>query len=110
MDCAAKIATFESNAKYFSNWGGSFYVGAQAYGARLFMICYLSQFILDYYHAGQNVSEFWQPARYNYQSGLDYDIHEPFTDGFNKVLTSSWSTPLNVDGMHPNVKGDINIV
>lgn len=92
-DCLLKILQFESNPKYFSNPGGSLYVGAQAYGARLFMICYLSQFILDRYHHGSNVSEFWQPARFNYHSGLDYDIHEPFTDGFNKFLTSKWSAP-----------------
>jgi len=32
------------------------------------------------------VSEFWQPARFNYQSGLDYDVHDPYTDSFNKWM------------------------
>jgi hypothetical protein len=65
-DCFKKILFYESSSKYASNPGGSFYAGAQAYGARLFAICLLSQFLLDHYHAGSNVSEFWQPARFNF--------------------------------------------
>lgn len=109
-DCIKKIGFYESQSRYFSNPGGSFFVGAQAYGTRLFFICYLSQFLLDYYHAGSNVSEFWQPARFNYQSGLDYDIHEPFTDGFNKFMTTKWSTAIPAASMHPDGKSDIRVV
>ena len=50
----------------------------------MFLICYLSQFALDYYHSANYVSEFWQPARYMYHGGIDYDIHDPYTDAFNK--------------------------
>ena len=39
--------------------------------------------ILDAYHSSDMVSEFWQPARFSYTSGIDYDIHNPWTDGFN---------------------------
>jgi hypothetical protein len=43
FDCFCKILFYESrNTGYYSNPGGSLYVGAQAYGARLFLICYLS--------------------------------------------------------------------
>ena len=59
------------------------------------MIAFLSQYLLDYYHGSANVSEFWQPARFNYQGGIDYDIHEPFSDGYNKFMMSLYS---NVGG------------
>jgi hypothetical protein len=91
-DCFKKMWYFEGSSHHQSNPGGVFFAGGQAYSVRLFMICYLSQFILDYYHAGNNVSEFWQPARFNYQSGIDYDVHDPFTDGFNKFMTTKWSS------------------
>ena len=58
--------------------------------------------MLDYYHATDKVTEFWQPARFTYQSGIDYDIHNPYTDGFNKVMTSSWSAPGGFQAAHPN--------
>lgn len=38
---------------------GCFFSGGQAYYARLFLICYLSQYFLDWYHGRQMVSEFW---------------------------------------------------
>ena len=58
-DCFKKMWYFEGSSHHQSNPGGVFFAGGQAYSVRLFMICYLSQFILDYYHAGNNVSEFW---------------------------------------------------
>lgn len=70
--------------------GGAFFAGAQAYALRLFLICYGSAFLLDYYQANNYVSEFWQPARYHYQSGLDYDIHDPYTDSFNKFMVTNF--------------------
>ena len=65
FDCAVKMYTYEGNMKYHSNLG-CFFSGGQAYSARLFAICFLSQYILDWYHGRQMVSEFWQPARFNY--------------------------------------------
>lgn len=56
------------------------------------MIAYLSQFVLDYYHGANYVTEFWQPARFSFQGGIDYDVHEPFTDGFNKFMSTKWSS------------------
>jgi hypothetical protein len=35
------------------------------------------------YHALNYNPELWQTARYQYQTGIDYDINEPFTDVFN---------------------------
>jgi len=54
------------------------------------MIAYMSQYMLDYYHCHSYVSEFWQPARFHFQSGIDYDIHDPYTDAFNKALVSNY--------------------
>jgi len=86
-DCLNKMLVFESNHKLQSNLG-CFFSGGQAYGIRLFFICLISQYMLDYYHGSHQVSEFWQPARFNYQGGIDYDVHEPFTDAFNKMMVS----------------------
>ena len=88
-DCAVKMMHYEGSQKYHSNWG-CFFSGGQAYAIRLYAICFLSQYFLDWYHGRAMVSEFWQPARFNYQGGLDYDIHEPFSDGFNKMMMSKW--------------------
>ena len=96
-DCFNKIFAFESNLNHHNNLG-SFYTGGQAYGIRLFGICFVSQFLLDWYHGNANVSEFWQPARYNYQGGLDYDVHEPFTDAFNKMAMSRFYLDDQSDG------------
>lgn len=57
-DCFKKMLKYEGNPRWHGNLG-CFFTGGQAYGIRLFAICYLSQFLLDYYHGGANVSEFW---------------------------------------------------
>lgn len=48
-DCFKKMMFYEANAKYHANPGSVFFAGAQAYGARLFAVCYLSSFLLDFY-------------------------------------------------------------
>ena len=48
-------------------------------------------YVLDYYHEGKNVSEFWSPAKHKVQTGIDYDVHDPFTDGFNQFMVSKWN-------------------
>jgi len=58
FDCFHKMWTYEGSMKYHSNLG-CFFSGGQAYGARLFLICFLSQYFLDWYHGRQMVSEFW---------------------------------------------------
>jgi solute carrier family 25 oxoglutarate transporter 11 len=54
FDCLQKILRYECNSKYSSNFQ-SFYAGLEAYFLRLFLICYLSQFLLDYYHSNSYV-------------------------------------------------------
>jgi len=105
-DCFKKICFYECNTTHSSNAAGSFYTGGQAYFARLFFICYASQFILDYYHGtSAYVSEFWQPARFSYQSGIDYDIHEPFTDAFNKMMAINTHITNEAPEMMPSGEG-----
>jgi hypothetical protein len=65
IDCLGKILKYECNANKSSNFQ-SMYAGLEAYWARLFLICWTSQYLLDYYHANDYVSEFWQPARFHY--------------------------------------------
>jgi len=82
LHCFSAMLKYECNPRKFSH-GNAFYAGAQAYSVRLFSIALLSQYLLDRYHATDNVSEFWQPSRFHVATGIDYDIHNPYTDGFN---------------------------
>ena len=54
----AAMLKYEANPSKFSH-GNAFYAGAQSYSIRLFVIALLSQYLLDYYHATDKVSEFW---------------------------------------------------
>lgn len=109
FDCLVKICRYESQQKYGSNVQ-SLFAGLEAYWIRLFLICYLSQFLLDYYHAKHYVQEFWQPARFTYHSGIDYDIHEPFTDAFNKQLVASYAGSGGLPAAHPSGKDSMIII
>ena len=100
---------YECNPKYSSNFQ-SFYAGFEAYYLRLFLICYVSQFMLDVYHARNYVPEFWQPARYNFQTGIDYDVHDPYTDAFNKKLVASYVGMGGLPAASPSGKDGINLV
>ena len=108
-DCFVKMWTYEGRMKYHSNFG-CFYTGGQAYAARLYAICFVSQYLLDWYHGRQMVSEFWQPARFNYQGGLDYDVHEPFSDGFNKFMMSKWGIVESEAAYSPDIKSQLKLV
>lgn len=57
------------------------------------------------------MSEFWQPARFHYQGGIDYDIHDPYTDAFNKKLVSTYTGPGGLGAAHPSGKeGELIII
>ncbi len=88
----------------------SMYAGLQAYWLRMFLICYLSQFLLDYYHRLNYVPEFWQPARFHYPTGIDYDIHDPFTDAFNRKLVASFHGKSGFAAGHPSGKDEFIVV
>jgi len=106
LDCMAKILRYECSPKKFANFG-TFYTGGQAYFARLYGIALVSQWILDYYHANNYTEEYWQPARYQFASGIDYDVHEPWTDGPNKMMVYNWSAKAGFPGLHPDGKSHL---
>ena len=81
VDCAVKIIRYESNMFKNANMQ-SFYGGMQAYWLRLFGICYISQYLLDYYHSHNFDVEPWSTASYNTHPGMEFNIHEPFDDAF----------------------------
>lgn len=112
LDCFAKMFKYECSFDHFSNLG-AFYSGGQAYFARLYAIAIVTQYMLDYYHNSSKVQEFWQPARYQYQSGIDYDIHNPYTDAFNREMTSKWRAEGGFSAIHPlgaQGKSTINVL
>lgn len=100
---------YECNPKYSSNFQ-TFYAGLEAYFLRFFLICYLSQFALDVYHARHYDQEFWQPARFHYHGGIDYDVHDPYTDAFNKKLVATYIGEGGLPAAHPNGKTGMTIV
>lgn len=66
--------------------------------------------MLDYYHSSSKVSEFWQPARFQYSTGIDYDIHNPYTDGFNKVMNTNVNAKGGYGFLHPDGKSLIKVI
>lgn len=113
LNCFTKIWKYECNMEMHHSNFGAFYSGGQAYFLRLYAIAIMSQYALDYYHASDKVSEFWQPARFHYQTGIDYDIHNPYTDGFNKQMVTQWRARGGMQAIHPdgaNGKGEINFM
>ena len=54
LDCLGKILKYECCWEKYNNFG-SFYTGGQAYFARLWVIAFGSQLLLDRYHATANV-------------------------------------------------------
>jgi hypothetical protein len=95
--------------KYSNNFL-SFYAGFESYYLRFFLICYLSQFLLDYYHGSHYVQEFWDPARFHYQTGIDYDVHDPYTDAFVKAMTANYVGKGGLAAAHPSGKVDMVII
>ena len=58
LDCGLKIWRYEGSYDKCSN-PGCFYNGGQAYFARLYVIAFVSQYLLDWYHASDMEREFW---------------------------------------------------
>lgn len=109
IDCFDKMIKYECNFLKYNNFG-SFYSGGQAYAVRLWVIAYASQLLLDRYHGTYYQSEFWQPARFQYQTGIDYDIHDPYTDGFNRMMTTNWMAKGGFGALHPDGKSNVKVL
>ena len=109
VDCMAKILKFECARSKQSNLC-AFYTGGQPYFVRLWVIAMLSQYLLDWYHNADNVSEFWGPARFQAQTGIDYDIHNPYTDGLNQMMLREWMAKGGYNHMHPDGKSQIKVM
>jgi hypothetical protein len=62
------------------------------------------------YHKRNYEQEFWQPARFHYHGGIDYDIHDPYTDAFNKHLVASYVGKGGLAAAHPQGKEGMTIV
>ena len=100
---------YECNQKWSGNIQ-SLYAGLEAYFLRLFLIAFVSQFLLDYYHVNAYVQEYWQPARFHFQTGIDYDIHDPYTDAFNKKLVATFVGSGGMPAASPNGKSGMMII
>lgn len=109
IDCMMKIIQYECSMKKQANYG-AFLTGGQAYFVRYYAIALLSQYILDYYHAGSYVSEFWQPARFSYATGIDYDVHNPYTDGYNQMMYRNWMAKGGFGALHPDGKSQVKVM
>lgn len=108
FDCFSKMIKYECNRNKQSNYC-AFYTGGQSYFARLWVIAFASQYLLDWYHSSANVSEFWGPARFTTTTGIDYDIHNPYTDALNKMMHRDWMAKGGFGAMHPDGKSQIKV-
>lgn len=66
--------------------------------------------MLDYYHGSAKVTEFWQPARYQYHGGIDYDIHNPYTDSFNQMMVTNWMAKGGSGSLSPDGKTQMKVL
>jgi hypothetical protein len=82
-----QIHRYEANQNKNANVS-AFYAGAQSSFFRLVGICLVSQFLLDSYHNGHYKKEYWTPAKFSFQGGIDLDIHDPWTMAFHKGVAS----------------------
>lgn len=88
LDCILKIYRYESNFIHNSNIG-AFYAGSYAYFGRLFALAYVSLVMLDRYHLSNRVPELWGSTRYAWRTGIDFDVHEPYTMAHHKRMAFS---------------------
>ena len=109
FDCLNKMIKYEMRWDKQSNYG-AFYTGGQSYFARLWLISMVSVYFLDWYHSRSKAAEFWQPARYQYTTGIDYDIHDPYTEGFYKQMATNWMAKGGHGGLHPDGKSQIKVL
>ncbi len=109
FDCLNKILKYECNFYKHANLA-SLYAGAFPAWIRLFAICWVSQYILDRYHASGYIGELWTAPRYSYHGGIDFDIHEPFTMAFHKGIVSYVKPEMSVAGAnHPDRESGIKL-
>lgn len=87
IDCFYKIMKYQGDVHRHGNFS-AFYPGALNYFLRLFLISYVSILLLDVYHGQKHVPEFWAPSRYTAPTGIDFDIHDPFTMVFHKSVVA----------------------
>ena len=78
LDCFLKIARYECDYHKGSNLA-SFLAGGTMYWARLFGICYVSMFLLDFYHQNRFVDEHWTPNNFNHLGGINWDPVDPYS-------------------------------
>lgn len=109
FDCLSKILRFECNS-FKSSTVQSLYAGFEMYWARLFLICWVSQYILDIYHTRNYVPEIWNSARFSWQGQIDYDIHDPYTDKYLKAMVANVVGPGGLPGARPLDGSDFIVV
>ena len=108
-DCFCKMLQFECNRNKQSNFC-AYYTGGQAYFIRLWVIAFASQYLLDWYHGSANVSEFWGPARFQATTGIDYDIHNPYSDAMSQMMLREWMAKGGSNAMHPDGKSQVKVM
>jgi hypothetical protein len=83
FDCLTKMIQYEANTKNHGNLQ-CFYAGAFSFTARFFLITYVSQYLLDYYHFSWPKEEMWNPSMYSVTPSRALNMWEPFTLAFHK--------------------------
>jgi solute carrier family 25 oxoglutarate transporter 11 len=88
FDVISKIVKYEANPKNHGNLQ-AFYAGSFAHLGRFFLITYVSQYLIDFYHFNLKKEELWEPAKYAAQPMRAFSNWEPFTLAFHKGYVNS---------------------
>lgn len=87
-DCISKIIKYEANIKNHGNLQ-AFYAGAYAHLGRFFLITYVSQYLVDFYHFNGKKELLWEPSKYNEHPTKAFYHWEPFTLAYHKGYVNS---------------------
>lgn len=83
LDCLSKIIKYEANIKNNGNLQ-CLYPGFLPYFGRFFLIALVSQYLLDFYRAGNFIQELWTPGSYSKHQSIAFNVYEPFTMAYHK--------------------------
>ncbi len=99
MDALGKALFYETNPDKQANYS-ALLAGAYMYWLRLFAICYVSMFLLDFYHHNDFVEEHWTPKRFSFQGGLLFNPMDPWTLVHHKAVIDKAGEEFNDGGAY----------
>ena len=66
--------------------------------------------MLDLYHSNNYVPEIWSSSGFKTHSGINYDIHDPYTDAYVKKFMATNSGYGGLAPAHPSNKQELMLI